>query len=170
MRIFGMVLTLLLCISAVVGAQQAPVNSPLLDHLVGKWVLQGSIAGQQTTHDVDAEWVLDHHYLRIHEISREETSQGKPQYEATIYIAWNEAPKQYAAIWLDDYGGISAESIGIADPKENELVFNFKDEKGALSVSNDFVYDAKADTWQWRIDNFDKGVATPFARVTLKRT
>ena len=49
-------------------------------------------------------------------------------------------------------------------------MFIFKDEKGALSVSNDFVYDAKADTWQWRIDNFDKGVAKPFARVTLKRS
>jgi len=170
MRLFSILLLLVFCMPAVLPAQQPPVNSPLLDRLVGNWVLQGTIAGQQTTHDVEAEWVLDHHYLRIHEISREKTSQGKPQYEATIYIAWNEAQKQYAAVWLDVYGGISSESIGIADPKQNGLMFIFKDEKGAVSVSNDFVYDAQSDTWQWLINNLDKGMVKPFARVTLKRS
>src|SRR5208282_4812975 len=48
------------CAASVVAAQQPPVQSPLLDHLAGKWVLQGTIAGQETTHDVDADWVLDH--------------------------------------------------------------------------------------------------------------
>jgi hypothetical protein len=36
-------------------AQQPPVNSPLLDHFAGKWVLRGTVAGQPTTHDVEAE-------------------------------------------------------------------------------------------------------------------
>ena len=132
--------------------------------------MQGTIAGRNTTHDVDAEWVLDHHYLRIHEVSRERTGKGKPQYEATIYIAWNEPTKQYAAVWLDVYGGMSAESVGIADPKKNELPFIFKDDKGAINFSNDFVYDAKADTWDWLMDNVDNGVAKPFGRVKLKRS
>ena len=164
-----LLLLLAFCAASVVAAQQPPVQSPLLDHLVGKWVLQGTIAGQETTHDVYADWVLDHHYLRVHEISRERTNKGKPQYEATIYIAWNDATKQYAAVWLVVYGGISPESIGIADPKENELPFIFKDDNGAVSLSNDFVYDAKADTWEWRIDNIEKGVAKPFGRVKLRR-
>ena len=49
-------------------AQQAPVNSPLLDHLAGKWLLQGTVGKQPVTHDFDAEWVLQHHYLRFHEV------------------------------------------------------------------------------------------------------
>jgi hypothetical protein len=164
-----LLLALALCAASVGAAQQAPVKSPLLDHLVGKWVLQGTIAGRATTHDVDAEWVLDHHYVRIHEVSHEKNTKGQPQYEATIYIAWNEPTKQFAAIWLDVYGGMSTESIGLADPKENELPFIFKDDKGAVSFSNDFVYDAKADTWEWRMDNVDNGAAKPFGRVKLKR-
>jgi hypothetical protein len=165
-----LVAALALCAASVVVAQQPPVKSPLLDHLVGKWVLQGTISGQATTHDVDAEWVLDHHYLRIHEVSREKNTKGQPGYEATIYIAWNEPTKQYAAIWLDDYGGMSTESIGVADPKENELPFIFKDDKGAVSFSNDFVYDVTADTWEWRMDNVVNGTAKPFGRVTLKHS
>lgn len=150
-------------------AQQAPLNSPLLDHLAGHWVLKGTIADQQTTHDVDAEWTLDHHYLRIHEVSREKDKQGKPKYEALVFIAWNEQPKQYACVWLDIYGGLAAESIGVATPKENEVPFVFKNETGSISVTNDLLYRPSTDTWDWRIDNVEKGVATPFARVQLTR-
>ncbi len=165
-----LMLALALCAASVGVAQQPPVKSPLLERLVGKWVLQGTIAGQATTHDVDAEWVLEHHYLRIHEVSREKNNKSQPQYEATIYIAWNEPTKQYAAIWLDVYGGMSAESVGLADPKENELPFIFKDDKGAVSFSNDFAYDVAADTWEWRMDNVVNGAAKPFGRVKLKRS
>jgi hypothetical protein len=164
-----LLMALVFCAASVALAQQPPVKSPLLDHLAGKWVLQGTIAGQSTTHDVDADWVLDHHYLRIHEVSREKNSGGKPNYEATIYIAWNEPTKQYAAIWLDDYGGMSVQSIGVADPRENELPFIFKDDKGAVGFSNAFVYDAAADTWEWRMDNVVNGAAKPFGRVKLTR-
>jgi hypothetical protein len=160
---------ILCCSAAGAFAQQPPVNSPLLDHLVGKWMLQGTVAGKETTHDVDAEWVLEHHYLLIHEVSREKNAKGAPQYQATIYIAWNEPTKDYACVWLDDYGGLAAASIGAVTPQENELPFIFKDEKGEVTFKNDFVYDAKASTWEWRMDNVANGVAKPFARVKLTR-
>jgi hypothetical protein len=161
---------LALCVASVGVAQQPPVKSPLLEHLAGKWVLQGTIAGQATTHDVDAEWVIDYHYLRLHEVSRDKNAKGQPQYEATIYIGWNEPTKQFGAVWLDDYGGLLPESVGLAHPKENEFPFIFKDDKGAVTFSNDFVYDAAADTWEWRMDNVVNGAAKPFGRVKLKRT
>ena len=148
-------------------AQQAPVNSPFLDHLAGRWVLQGTIAGQDTTHDVNAEWVLEHHYLRIHEVSRQKNDKGEPQYQATIFIGWNEVTKQYACVWLDVYGGLTSESIGLASPKENELLFVFKDDKGTVTFNNDFVYDGKANTWEWRMDNVENGVSKSFGRVKL---
>jgi hypothetical protein len=166
------ILLLLLC-SAALGiaafAQQPALNSPLLDHLAGKWVMRGTIGGKETIHDVNAEWVLEHHYLAIHEVSREKNGKGEPQYDATIYIAWNETTKDYACVWLDVYGGLNATSIGVASPKEDELLFVFKDEKGEVSFKNDFVYDAKASTWEWRMDNIVNGVAKPFGRVKLTR-
>jgi hypothetical protein len=138
-----LLLPLMLCSATVAVAQHPPVNSPLLDHLVGRWVLQGTIAGQDTTHEVNAEWVLEHHYLLIHEVSRQKNAKGEPQYQATIYIAWNEATKDYACVWLDDYGGLTSTSIGVASPKENELSFVFKNEKGEVEFKNGFVYDAR---------------------------
>jgi len=162
-----LLLLLILCFANVAFAQQPPVNSPLLDHLAGKWLLQGTIAGQNITHDVNAEWVLDHHYLAIHEVSREKNSKGEPQYEATIYIAWNESTKEYACVWLDVYGGLATESIGVASPNENDLLFVFKNEKSEVTFKNDFVYDPKSKTWEWRMDNIANGIAKPFARVKL---
>jgi hypothetical protein len=150
-------------------AQQPPVNSPLLDHLAGDWVLTGTIAKKATTHDVRAEWVLGHHYLSIHEVSREKKSSGEPAYEAQIYIAWNEDPRHYSCVWLDLFGGLSSESIGLADIKENELPFIFKDEKGVTQFTNDFVYDPKTDSWEWRLDNVENDKPIPCGRVKLTR-
>lgn len=106
----------------------------------------------------------------IHEISREKNAKGDPQYQATIYIAWNEPTKDYACVWLDLYGGLNAVSIGVASPQENELPFVFKDERGDVSFKNDFVYDAKSNTWEWRIDNVANRVAKTFGRVKLTRS
>ena len=153
----------------IAAAQQAPIDSPLLDHLAGKWVMQGTVGKQATKHDFDAEWVLQHHYLRFHEVSREKNDKGQPQYEATVFIAWNEKTRQYACVWLDVYGGATSESIGLAAAKENELPFVFTDEHGETSFTNTFAYDPKTNTWDNRLDNVVKGVAKPFARFKLTK-
>jgi len=70
----------------------APVKDPLLERLVGNWVLRGTIAGKQTTHDIVTEWFLDHQYLRIHETSREKNDKGQAQYEAVVLIGWMKWP------------------------------------------------------------------------------
>lgn len=150
-------------------AQRPPLNSPLLDHLAGEWVLEGTIAGQHTTHDVVADWVANHQYLRLHEVSREKTTDGKPQYDAFIHIGWNEQKKTYTIIWLDNFWGIDPEAIGSASPKENELPFLWKDEKGTVTFSNDFLYDTKTDSWLWTMDNVVNGTKKPFGSVKLVR-
>jgi hypothetical protein len=73
-------------------------QDPLLDRLAGNWILQGTIAGHETTHDIESEWVLNHEYLRIHEASREKNAQGQPGYEAIIFIEWNESSKEYTCL------------------------------------------------------------------------
>ena len=149
--------------------QQPPVNSALLDHLAGKWVMQGTVGKQAETHDFDAEWALQHHYLRFHETSRDKNEKGEPNYDATVFIGWNDKIKQYACVWLDVYGGLTVESIGVAIPKENELAFVFTNEQGEKSFTNTFIYDAKSNTWDNRLDNVVKGEAKPFARFTLTK-
>jgi hypothetical protein len=132
--------------------------------------LRGTIARRSVVHDVEADWVLAHHYLRIHEVSRSKGADGNPEYEAMVFIAWNDLTQQYSCAWLDVLGGLTTESIGVASPKETELPFIFKDEKGDVTLSNIFVYSPKDRAWEWRIDNVEKGVPTEFARVQLTRS
>jgi len=139
LRMKQLIMVATICAAWIAMAQQPVVDSPLLDHLAGKWLLQGTVGKQPVTHDFDAEWVLQHHYLRFHEVSREKNDKGEPQYEATVFVAWNEKSKQYACVWLDVYGGATAESIGRATPKENELDFVFTDERGETSLNNSFL-------------------------------
>lgn len=143
---------------------------PLLDRMVGRWVLRGTIARRSVVHDIEADWVLARHYIRVHEISREKNSAGQPEYEALVFIGWNENSKKYGCVWLDVTGGLSTASIGTASESENKLPFAFRNEKGDVDLTNTFTYDQKDGAWEWRIDNHEKGVPREFARVRLTRS
>ena len=54
------ILALLFMTSFSASAQEPTRKDPLLDHLSGSWTLQGTIAGRETTHDIESEWVLKH--------------------------------------------------------------------------------------------------------------
>ncbi|HKT87768.1 MAG TPA: hypothetical protein VJQ59_05000 [Candidatus Sulfotelmatobacter sp.] len=86
-----------------------------------------------------------------------------------MFIGWNAKTNRYACVWLDVYGGLTTESVGVATAKENELTFVFKDEHGETSFTNTFTYEPKTDTWENRLDNIVKGEAKPFARFQLTK-
>jgi hypothetical protein len=157
----------LACAGVAAHAQQPAFRDPLLGHLAGRWLLQGTIAGKQTTHDVTAGWVLGHHYLHIHEISRERNAKGQPDYEADVYVGWDPGSNQYVCVWLDTYGGISPVSFASAKRNGNEIPFLFKDKDSTFHTT--FVFDPQTGSWAWRMDGEEKGVLKPFARVKLTR-
>jgi hypothetical protein len=96
-------LALVLCVFATPTlAQQATFNDPLVDHLAGKWVLSGQMQKRPVTHDIAAQWVLAHQYLKLDEVSREKNRDGSPVYQATGYIGWDAGKKIYDCVWLDD--------------------------------------------------------------------
>jgi hypothetical protein len=157
-------------ISTAALAQQQGFQDVLLDRMVGKWVLTGTIAGTEATHDVEAGWVLGHQYMRFHEVSRERTEDGGPAYEAIVFIGWDEPSSRYACLWLDltGGGGLSAGAIGHAKPSGDDIPFVFDDGTGG-AIHNTFRYNRDADSWSWLIDNERDGKRTPFARVSLSR-
>ena len=146
------------------------VKHPILDHMVGRWILRGTIAHRSVVHDVEAAWELAHHYVRVHEVTREKNSAGQPEYEAMVFIGWNEDSKNYGCIWLDVAGGLSTLSIGTAPSSESELAFSFRNEKDEVDLTNKFAYFRQDDAWEWWIDNVEKGVPKEFARVRLTRS
>src|SRR5580658_9216509 len=172
-----LILAFLVMASFSVSAQQPTQREPLLDHLAGSWILQGTIAGHETTHDIESEWVLNHEYLRFHETSREKNAQGQPAYEAIVFIEWDEPSNEYKCLWLDSTagGGLSAPiALGKRGKDEITLVFRDKDDKDKdkdkdSGVHTTFAYNKATDTWSWLIDNESGGKLTPFARVKLTR-
>lgn len=106
------------------------------------------IAGTPTIDDLSAEWVLEHQYLRLHEVSRGRKADGKPRYEAFVHIGWNQPTQTYGCVWLDDFGGLNTQSIGLAAKKENELPFVF-DNLDKTYTRTTMTYDPKRETWCW---------------------
>jgi hypothetical protein len=153
-------------------ASTQPSTPPdtLLDRLVGSWVLEGTIAGAPTTHDVVAGWVLEHNYVELHEVSREKDARGRPAYEATVFLTWEPAARRYSCLWLDSTGngGLSARAIGHAPPGADDIRLLFPAPDGS-TFHTTFAYSRAADTWQWLMDGEGKDGRVPFARVTLRR-
>ncbi|MGD0038220.1 MAG: hypothetical protein ABSC53_13125 [Bacteroidota bacterium] len=153
-----------------ISAQQTTFQDSLLDHMIGKWVLQGTIAGKETTHDIAVEWVLSHQYVQLHEISREKNTTGEAIYEAIVFIGWDQPSSQYSCLWLDvtGGGGLSAQALGHAKRSGDEIAFLFKGSDGSIFHTT-FVYNSGADTWQWLMDGEENGKLQSFARVKLTR-
>jgi hypothetical protein len=170
MRTIMKITLLVILASLTMSAQQTTFQDSLLDHMTGKWVLKGTIDGKETTHDIIAEWVLGHQYMQLHETSREKNAQGGAEYEAIVYIGWDQPSKRYACLWLDvtGGGGLSAQAIGHAKRNGDKMAFLFKGSDGSIFHTT-FVYTRATDTWQWLMDNEVRGKLQSFARVKLTR-
>jgi hypothetical protein len=166
----NLILTVLLLLPVTAKSQQLTQPDSLLNKLTGKWILNGTIDGQKTIHDIDAQRVLNGQYLEIKEVSREKDTKGKPLYEAVVYICWEESKKQYSCLWLDNTGngGISNGITGSA--KQNgdkiELIFKYSD---TIQFHTSFLYDKVKDSWQWLMEEDENGKILPFASVVLTR-
>lgn len=145
-------------------------QDPLLDSLTGTWVLEGLMAGGDVVHDVVAEWVTGHQYLRIVELSREREDDGTRSYEAIVFIGWDAPNKRYACLWLDSTGGSGLTNgiIGYASADTDRLAFLFDfDDETRFHTS--FIYDQQSDTWELRMDAERDGAFSPFTRSKMTR-
>jgi hypothetical protein len=150
-------------------AQSLPPDS-VFDRLIGHWVLQGTIAQQQTTHDVTFEWMLGREYVRMHEVSREHAADGTPVYEAVVLFGRDPRSGEYACLWLDNTGAgaFDPRGVGRGAVVGDSIPFLFQ-YTPTVRFHTTFVYDDVGDSWQWHMDNDSAGVRRPFARVTLTR-
>ena len=88
-------------------------HDDLLNHLVGKWNVTSIIHGSPFTADFEAEWVMNHQYLRIHLKSHEIIPWWHVQMEFEEFVGYNHNTKQYVI------HGMSIE--GDEDPSEGFL-------------------------------------------------
>ncbi|MGD1055521.1 MAG: hypothetical protein ABR867_05525 [Nitrososphaerales archaeon] len=160
-----------------IDGENSPFRDALLDKLVGKWRVKGRIAGQAIMHACDAEWVLNHQFLRVHfvdvsaiENRRARSKPRKPDYEAEVFIGYDNMSERYVVHWLDTFGGRFSESLGYGRRDgANAVRFVFEYPDGPLH--NTFSWKTNDKTWSIMIEQKDgRGKWTVFAEEVLERS
>jgi hypothetical protein len=171
----GLLLAATMCceaaFSADTPAQDGPnavFHDPLLDNLTGHWVLTGTIMGKPAVHNIDAEWILNHQFLQIHEVGATNAATGRPDYEALPVIGYDHTSERYVAHWIDVFGGRFSETLGYGHRDGNEIHFVFEYPDGPFHT--EFTWDTALKQWRWHMSQKDaSGKWTTFADVTLTR-
>jgi len=174
LRSIALAATLVAGLARDAGAQQQPSARPdtLLERMAGSWVLHGTIDGRQTTHDVVAEWVLAHEYLRLSEVSRERSPAAGPAYEAIVFLGIDPDRPGLACMWLDNTSGKGLKGAGLAhaEPSRGDSIAFVFFPATRSEFHTTFVYERAGDRWQWHMDGVGKdGKPQPFARLTMTR-
>ncbi|HSY51946.1 MAG TPA: DUF1579 family protein [Thermoanaerobaculia bacterium] len=136
----------------------------MLDNLTGKWALTREIRGKTVENAVDAEWMFNHQFLRIHM----KDVATPPTYEVMVFIGYDNTSERYVAHWLDIYGGRFSETLGYGRRSGNSITFTFEYPDGPFH--NKFVWDPSDKHWQFRMEGKDAaGNWKPFATDTLRK-
>ncbi len=150
---------------------QEPLDGPkrifrdnLLDNLVGKWALTRKIRGKEVQNTAEAQWVLNHQFLKLHM----KDLASPPAYEAMVFIGFDNTSERYVAHWIDMYGGRFSETLGYGKLDGNAIRFVFEYPDGPFH--NTFTWDGTAKTWTFLMEKkSDSGQWMQFAQDTLRR-
>lgn len=138
-------------------AQPPPLQDPFLDNFVGDWRVErnmGKRGVKQTT--VHCEWVLSHQFIKFHYGSAD----PKPEYEAFVFIGFDNSAKSYVCHWVDVFGATYS-ALGNGKLQGNSIEFRFLPKDGDLT--NKFTFDSQTKTWTSLIRQTEKGQWVTFA-------
>jgi hypothetical protein len=138
---------LIILLSALSPAQtSAEWRDDLVDDLAGTWKLEGRVLGRAAHHDVQAEWVLNHQFLRIHEKTAATAPPAENRYEAIWFLGYDAISERYVLHLLDVFGGRYSEALGYGTRDGNAIRFVFEYPDGPFHTT--FRWSEEKDTWQ----------------------
>jgi hypothetical protein len=140
------------------------LNDQLLDNLVGEWKIIRKFKTRTVESSAKVEWVLNHQFLLI-KMKDENTP---PQYQANIYIGYDNASERYVAHWIDVFGGRVSETLGYGTHNGNSIKFVFEYPEGPFL--NTFTWNQEKKSWAFLMQQKDQsGNWTLFAEDTLTK-
>jgi hypothetical protein len=166
----ALVFALLLTLASVPSKAQAPVEwrDNLADHLSGAWKVEGQVMGREAHHEVNAEWVLNHQFLKIHEKTAATAPASEHRYEALWFLGYDTVSERYVLHLIDIFGGRFSETLGYGVRSNNEIRFVFEYPDGPFHST--FRWSQETATWQWLLEQKDKdGKWTTFADLKLSQ-
>jgi len=93
-------------------------NDDLLENLVGEWKITRRIRGQSLENTATVEWVLNHQFMKVHLKDVQKPS----QYEAMVFIGYDNMSERYVVHWIDVFGGRSSETLGYGTRNGNSII------------------------------------------------
>jgi len=150
-------LLLALLLSSGANAQPPPLQDPFLDNFVGDWKVERNM-GKRGVHQssVRCEWVLNHQFIKFHYGAAD----AQPEYEAFVFIGFDDTAKNYVCHWVDVFGAKDSE-LGRGNFEATVHSLEFKFGKGELT--NKFTFDPQTKTWTSLIRQIEKGQWVTFA-------
>ncbi len=124
----------------------------LLNNFVGKWDVSATVYGQKFTLDREAEWVMDHQYLRIHEKSREVIPWLKVPFERNIFIGYNHHTNRYVVYELTVHGAdgpLQPEGFSYGDRTGNELKIITRN-GSEVFITQRFTWEPESKSWRFQ--------------------
>jgi hypothetical protein len=149
---------------------QAPMEwqDSLVDRLAGSWKLEGNVMGNDAHHDVQADWVLNHQFLRIQEKTAANAPAAERRYDSIWYLGYDSISDRYVLHLMDTFGGRFSETLGYGTREGDQIKFVFEYPDGPFH--NTYRWNAREKSWQWLMEQKDKeGKWVPFSDLKLTR-
>jgi hypothetical protein len=145
-----------------------PWQDPLTIHLEGTWKLTGNVMGKPAHHRVQADWVLNHQFLRIQETTSADAPKDERPYDSIWYLGYDTVSERYVMHLLDTFGARFSETLGYGTRDGNQIRFVFEYPDGPFH--NTWRWNPADNSWQWLMEQKDKdGKWSPFADLRLRR-
>lgn len=130
--------------------------------------MSGTVLGKPAHHHVQADWVLNHQFLRIHEQTDASAPNDEHPYEADWYLGCDDVSERYVLHLLDVFGGRFSETLGYGTRDRHELRFVFEYPDGPFHTT--FRWDPRQGSWEWLMEQMNKaGKWTQFANLKLTK-
>ena len=149
---------------------QAPPEwkDDLADRMAGTWILTGQVMGREAHHEVEAEWVLNHQFVRIHEKTAASAPASERRYEAIWFLGYDAVSERYVLHLMDVFGTRYSETLGYGTRNGNAIRFVFEYPDGPFHTT--CRWSPETGAWQWLLEQKDKdGKWTNFADFKLTR-
>lgn len=157
-------------LAPIVSVAQAPAEwrDILADHLTGCWKTEGQVMGREAHHEVCAEWVLNHQFLRLHEKTAAGAPKTEQAYEALWFLGYDPISERYVLHLMDIFGARYSETLGYGTRDGNQIRFVFEYPDGPFHTT--YLWNPEKDAWEWLLQQKDKdGKWTSFANFKLTR-
>ena len=131
-------------------APPGPPAIPLLERLVGRWMVKGVVGSHAVQYQMDGRWTLQHRYVELH---MQDVKHRPAQYEARVFIGADTVPDHVLAHWIDIFGAAYSVPPATGVIRGDSLMLDFPYPTGAFHDS--FVLDRAHKTWRIRLDAAD---------------